>query len=403
MRVAVLCEYSGDMEVYRGSNIYVSELVSSLAARDDIDLHIITMGGATAVRREEGFTHHIIRKGGLFSLPYFHPLVLSRMVRTVRAIRPDIVHALSTRYPCPTAAMLLRDDYPSLVTAFGIFEREILHYREDMPPLELVLSHIFHAFFILNERWIFSRAPELVVDAPSIGKLIRTPTTGRIHVIAAGLDLERLWSQGPPLPPGEGPDIVFINTLIRLKGADLLLRALPGVIEAFPDIEVCIGGRGPQEPELRRLARDLGLEKNVAFPGFVTDEEKCRYYRQCRMVVVPSRWDCQPSPLFEAAAFGKPVIASDMSHPGIVEDGVTGLIFRSEDVAGLEEKILSLLRDDASCERMGRAAAAGVGEYDWQKVVDRYVAIYRDVIREHRRHGERAIAVAGASPEVRCR
>lgn len=399
MKVALLCEYSRGMEPHRGSNIYVSELVSHLAGRDDIDLHLISMGDETAVRGEGGFTHHILRKSGLLSLPYFHPLVLLRMVQTVRAIRPEIVHALSTRYPCSAAAMFLGNDYPSLVTAFGIFEREIQHYREDMLPFDRMLSRIFHAFFIHNERWVLSRAPELVVDAPSIGALVRTPTTGRIHVVAAGIDLERLRSQGPPLPPGEGPDIVFINTLTRLKGADLLICALPGIVEVFPDLCVCIGGRGPQEPELQRLTRDLGLERNIIFPGFVPDEEKYRYYRQCRMVIVPSRWDCQPSPLFEAAAFGKPVIASDMSHPGIVEDGVTGLIFRSEDVAGLEEKILSLLMDGAACERMGRAAEARVGEYDWQRVADRYVAIYRDAIRDYRRHGEAVTAAAGASPE----
>lgn len=399
MKVALLCEYSRDMGAYQGSNIYITELITRLAGRDDIDLHLITMGRENAVRQEEGFTHHILRKGGPLSLPYLHPLVLLRMVKTVRAIRPDIVHALSTRYPCSTVAVLLQNDYPSLVTAFGIFEREIAHYREDMLPLERTLSHIFHTFFIRNERWVLSRAPELVVDAPSIGDLVRTPTTGRIHVVAAGLDLERLRPQILSPPAGEGPDIVFINMLTRLKGADILLSALPGVVEAYPGIRACIGGKGPQAPELRRLARDLGLEANVDFPGFVPDEEKYRYYRQCRMVVVPSRWDCQPSPLFEAAAFGKPVVASDMAHPGIVEDGVTGLIFRSDDAAGLEEKILFLLDDDAARERMGRAAAARVGEYDWPRVVDRYVTIYQDAVREHRRGGKRATAPAGASPE----
>ena len=399
MKVALLCHYSGDMTSYQGSDIYTSELVSRLAGRDDIDLHIITLGSVNAVRREGGFTCHTLRKNGPLSLPYFHPLVLFRMVKTVRAIRPDIVHVLSTRYPYSAACMLLGSEYPSLVTAFGIFEREIAHYREDMRPLERALSHVFHTFFIHNERWVLSRAPELVVDAPSVGELVRTLTTGRIHVVAAGLDLAKLRSQGPPLPPGEGPDIVFINTLTRLKGADVLLRALPGVVEAFPDIRVYIGGRGPQEPELRRRARDLGLERNVTFPGFVPDEEKYRCYRQCRMVVVPSRWDCQPSPLFEAAAFGKPVIASDMSHPGIVEDGVTGLVFRSEDAAGLGEKILRLLADDAARESMGRAAAARIGEYDWQRVAERYVAIYRDAIREYRQHGGRIAAPTGASPE----
>lgn len=387
MKVALLCEYSRDMESYKGSNIYTSELVSRLAGRDDIDLHLITMGSVNATQQEDGLTYHILHKGGPLSLPYFHPLVLYRMAKTVRSIEPDIVHVLSTRYPYSTACMLLRSDYPTLVTAFGILEREIAYYREDMRPLERALSYVFHTFFILNEQWVLSCAPELVVDAPSVSELLQTPENGRVHVVAAGLDLERLRSSPLPLLREEGPDIVFINTLIRLKGADVLLNALPGVVEAFPDLRVCIGGRGPRESELRRLAWDLGLERNVTFPGFVSDEEKYRYYRQCKMVVVPSRWDCQPSPLFEAAAFGKPAIASDMSHPGIVEDGVTGFIFRSEDAVGLGERILLLLEDDAARERMGRAAAARVSDYDWSSVAERYIGIYMDAVGKHQKNG----------------
>ncbi|MCK9305947.1 MAG: glycosyltransferase family 4 protein [Methanoculleus sp.] len=399
MRIALICQQFGDKTSYLGSDIYASELVSHLAGRGDVDLHVVTMGSKDAVRQEDGFTCHTLRSNGLLSLPYVHPLVLARMVRTIRAIHPDIVHVLSTRYPGSAAGMLLRNDYPFLVTAFGIFEREIVYYREEMPPLEKALSHVFHAFFIHNERWVLSRAPEIAVDAASIGEILGTPETGRLHVITGGIDVGKLRSSGTPPHPGPNPDIVFVNALTRLKGADVLLNALPRVVEAFPDVRVCIGGRGPQEPELRRLARDLGLEENVAFPGFITDEEKYDYYRRCKAVVVPSRWDCQPSPVFEAAVFGKPVIASDMSHPDIVEDGVTGLVFRSEDAAGLGEKILRLLGDDAARESMGRAAALRADEYDWKSVAERYVAVYGDVIRSHRRHEERAIATAGASPE----
>lgn len=399
MKVALICQQFGNKTSYGGSDIYALELVSHLAGRSDVDLHVVTMGSTNAVRQEDGFTCHTIRNNGLLSLPYVHPLVLTRIVKTVRTIRPDIVHVLSTRYPCSAAGMLLRNDYPLLVTAFGIFEREIVYYREDMHPLEKVLSHVFHAFFIRNERWVLSRAPELAVSAPSIGELLRTPATGRLHVVAGGIDVGKLRSSGLASRPGPNPDIVFVNALTRLKGADVLLNALPRVVEAFPDVRACIGGRGPQEPGLRRLAHDLGLEANVVFSGFVTDEEKHDYYRRCKAVVVPSRWDCQPSPVFEAAAFGKPVIASDMSHPDIVEDGVTGLVFRSEDAAGLGEKILRLLGDDAAREKMGRAAALRADEYDWRSVAERYIAIYGDVIRRHRRHEERATAAPGASPE----
>lgn len=399
MKIALICQQFGDRTSYQGSDIYASELVSHLAGRSGVDLHVVTMGSTNAVRQEDGFTCHTIRNNGLLSFPYIHPLALVRMVRTIRAIRPDIVHALSTRYPGSAAGMLLRNDYPLLVTAFGIFEREIVYYREEMPLLEKALSHIFHAFFIRNERWVLSRAPEIAVDAASIGDLVRTPETGRLHVVAGGIDVGKLRSSVPPPHPGPQADIVFVNALTRLKGADVLLNALPYVVKAFPDVRVCIAGRGPQEPELRRLARDLGLEEYVAFPGFVTDEEKYDYYRRCKAVVVPSRWDCQPSPVFEAAVFGKPVIASDASHPDIVEDGATGLVFRSEDAAGLAEKILFLLGDDAARESMGRAAALRADEYDWAVIAERYLTLYGDVIRRHHRHGGPAMAAPGASPE----
>ena len=397
VKVALICQQFGDKTSYQGSDIYASELASHLAGHSDVDLHVVTMGDTNTVRQEGGFTCHTVRNNGLLSLPYVHPLVLARMVRTIRVIRPDIVHVLSTRYPCSAAGMLLRSDYPFLVTAFGIFEREIVYYREDMRPLERALSHIFHAFFIRNERWVLSHAPEIAVDAASIGTLLQTPKTGRLHVVTGGIDVEKLRSSATSPHPGSQVDIVFINALTRLKGADVLLNALPPVVKVFPDVRVCIGGRGPQEPELRKLARDLGLDANIIFPGFVTDEEKYDYYRQCKVVVVPSRWDCQPSPVFEAAAFGKPVIASEMSHPDIVEDGVTGLVFRSEDATELGEKILLLLEDDTARTSMGRAATLRTDEYDWRRVAERYVAIYGGVIRRHRWHGSLAAVAADIS------
>ena len=86
-----------------------------------------------------------------------------------------------------------------------------------------------------------------------------------------------------------------------------------------------------------------------------------------------------------------------MSHPDIVEDGVTGLVFRSEDATELGEKILLLLEDDTARTSMGRAATLRTDEYDWRRVAERYVAIYGGVIRRHRWHGGLAAVTADIS------
>ena len=79
--------------------------------------------------------------------------------------------------------------------------------------------------------------------------------------------------------------------------------------------------------------------------GYITDQEKYSYYNVCKIVVIPSRWDCQPAALFEAAAYSKPVIASDASNPDVIMDGITGFVFKSEDVKDLEKKIAYLLKN----------------------------------------------------------
>jgi phosphatidylinositol alpha-mannosyltransferase len=120
----------------------------------------------------------------------------------------------------------------------------------------------------------------------------------------------------------------------------------------------------------------------VKFIGFISEEEKYLNYKACKIAVVPSRWDCQPAALFDAAASGKPVIASNMSNPGIVEDGRTGLVFKSEDIEQLGNKIITLLKNVQLREEMGKLAKEKVKQYDWSKVAERYVEIYEQAIAD---------------------
>jgi glycosyltransferase involved in cell wall biosynthesis len=167
-----------------------------------------------------------------------------------------------------------------------------------------------------------------------------------------------------------------VNNLTKIKGVDILIKALQIVINSIPNLSVYIAGSGPQEKELKTLVKKLNLENYVKFLGFISDEEKYQYYKACKIVVVPSRQDCQPAALFDAAASEKPVIASDMSNPGIVEEGKTGFIFKSEDIEDLASKMITLLKNEKLREEMGIVAKAKVKQYDWSEVAERYIEIY---------------------------
>jgi glycosyltransferase involved in cell wall biosynthesis len=275
--------------------------------------------------------------------------------------------------------VFLQERYPSILTKYGIAAKESEYRREEHKKK---YQHIFSVFHIINERYTLSKIPNIIVDSLSIKNLVSKWTKSKIYVVPAGIEYDKIKKIRSSTLLNENPDIFFVNNLTKIKGVDVLIKAIPIVIKSITNLSVYIAGSGPQENELKALIRKLNLEDHVKFLGFISDEEKYQYYKACKIVVVPSRWDCQPAALFDAAASGKSVIASDMSNPGIVEDGKIGFIFKSENVKDLASKIITLLKDEKLREEMGKAAEAKVKQYDWSKVAERYVEIYKEVIAD---------------------
>ena len=378
MKIAIICGYPLN-EIYHGSKIYENRLTYHLSHIKGIQLHIIMVGKENTRFKKDDLIIHTIKKRILFSIPFLTPVLLRNMKHKIMKINPDIVHAISTGSLYSTVATFLRNQYPTVLTAYGIVAKERKYYREDYGKIDRFISACFS---IKNERYVLSKIPNIIVDSLSIKDLISKWTNSKIYVVPAGIEYEDIKEIQTRTSLNKYPDIFFVNNLQKIKGVDILIKAIPIVIRLVPNLSVYIAGSGPQENGLKNLVKRLNLEKHVKFLGFISEEEKYQYYKTCKLVVVPSRWDCQPAALFDAAASGKPVIASDMSNPGIVEDGRTGFTFKSEDIEDLAEKILILLNDEKLREEMGRAAKEKVKQYDWSKVAERYVEIYKEVLAD---------------------
>jgi glycosyltransferase involved in cell wall biosynthesis len=377
MKVVLLCNYPFT-KVYSGSNIYNERLAKGLAATDGIDLHVITTGRAEVRDQPDSMILHIVPPGWI---PYYYnPIHYFRIRALIRKIEPDVVHALSTELLYSTLAASVRSRYPTLLTVYGIAAEQSKYYKQEYKKLR---QYIYGLITVQNERYVISRIPDLVLDSLTVKERISGWTSATIHIVPAGIDLDKVREATVASSRQIGPDIFHVTNHEYLKGVDILIDAVAKVRETFPDISVWIGGRGPQRDELERQVTRLNLEKNIRFLGFVSDEEKYRNYAICRLVVVASRWDCQPAALFDAAASGKPVIASDRSNPGIVEEGVTGFIFPSEDSSTLAERIVQLLSNDELRVKMGQTAAERATAYDWKTVAERYLEIYKMIISHH--------------------
>ena len=84
-----------------------------------------------------------------------------------------------------------------------------------------------------------------------------------------------------------GPVLGFIGSFYSYEGLHLLIRAMPAIVAARPDTRLLLVGGGPEEENLKRLARAEGLDDRVVFTGRVPHDEVQRYYDLIDVLVYP--------------------------------------------------------------------------------------------------------------------
>jgi rhamnosyl/mannosyltransferase len=175
------------------------------------------------------------------------------------------------------------------------------------------------------------------------------------------------------------PRILFVGRLVRYKGVDVLLKALPGL-----DVETVIIGNGPQRVSLEALARDLGVAGRVRFLGEVSDAELLACYQACDTFVLPSmtRQETFGMVQLEAMACGRPVVSAELGTgvSWVNQHERTGLIVKPGDVDDLRRALVRLLEDASLRERLGAGARARVmSQFTAERMWSRTRALYQEI------------------------
>lgn len=131
------------------------------------------------------------------------------------------------------------------------------------------------------------------------------------------------------------------------KGYDVVMRALPEVLRVKPNVKYLIVGKGDALDSLKNLARELGVQANVIFTGFVPDEELVDYYNLCDAFVMPSKGEGFGIVFLEAMACGKPVLAGNMDGArDPLMDGKLGILVDPDNINEIAQAILRLLDEN---------------------------------------------------------
>jgi glycosyltransferase involved in cell wall biosynthesis len=283
-----------------------------------------------------------------------------RLVRNVRALRPDCVHL----NPSLNWTSLLRDGvFLVVLRLMGV--RNVLvffHGWREADAARIQRSSVLRWLFVKT----FGAAPVICVLASrfkdalvSIGvpeASVQVTTT----MFESGnfADVRRARSD-------EGRVFTFLGRLVREKGVFETLDAFGRLAHDDKSLRLIVAGDGPALAELKSRAQALGVAEQVAFPGYVTGSDKAQLLLDSDVYVFPTYYpEGCPVSLLEAMAAGLPAIAGDAGGiRDIIATGSHGVILDQVTVDLVAREMQSLLDDPQQCVRIGERNR----EYAWRE------------------------------------
>jgi glycogen(starch) synthase len=175
--------------------------------------------------------------------------------------------------------------------------------------------------------------------------------------------------------------IVFVGRLVSDKGVDLLLRALELLKrdELTPDLTII--GRGPEENNLRKLASELGVDRQVTFAGQKSGTALDEILNQHLILAVPSRW-AEPFGVvaLEGIACGCVVVGSQ--NGGLKEAiGRCGLIFENGNVIALADQLKRMISGPELRATLLQGASGHLAKFQSSTIAAAYLSLMRKVAR----------------------
>ena len=177
--------------------------------------------------------------------------------------------------------------------------------------------------------------------------------------------------------------ILFVGSLIKIKGIDILLYAIPEVIRIFPNTIFYIIGEGAERNNLEKIITKIDISNNVVLTGNLGLDKLLCYYKISNFLILPSRSEAWGRVVIESLFNSKPVIVSDScAISDFIVQSHCGLSFPDGNHQILAQKIIELLNDKGRQEKMGQSGKDLVIErFGISTILPKYQQLWVDTIR----------------------
>lgn len=273
----------------------------------------------------------------------------------------DLIHAWFG-FPCGLMALMLRKPY--LVSLRG---SDVPGYNERFSLQYILLKPVI--------KRVWKKAEKVIANSKGLKELAEETYDPGIEVIPNGVETDRFH----PSEEAKGTDkelkLICVARLIPRKRISDILKS----IESLDYAKLTLIGEGPEEEELKDLARRLDIDDRVEFKGYIPHEEISKFYRNSDLFVMPSLNEGMSNTVLEAMASGLPIITTQTGGTDeLIEDN--GVIVPEKKPGAISDAIKSYREHPEKLRSDGQKSSSTVEEFNWSAVAEEYCKVYSEII-----------------------
>lgn len=309
---------------------------------------------------------------------------IRRRQDAIAAWQPDLVH-IHTPFVAHYLGLRLarRLNLPVIETYHTYFEEYLFHYIPFLP--RATLRRLARGF----SRRQCNAVDALVVPSRAMQRVlqeygVRTP----MSVIPTGLELDGFhrgdragFCAEHGIDPNR-PILMHIGRVAHEKNIHFLLEMVEELSAAVPDVLLVIAGEGPARAQLQRQVRELDIEDNVRFIGYLERGAPLwNCYSAADVFVFASRTETQGLVLLEAMALGVPVVSTACMGTHDILDAGRGAIVAREEVEDFADKVAQLLRNAGFRALLGNEGRHYAATWSSERMTEKLIQLYEQRLR----------------------
>lgn len=290
---------------------------------------------------------------------FFKGLLKSRELKKKNEY--DVVHAWFG-FPCGLMALILNK--PFIVSLRG---SDVPGYNERFSYQYIFLTPVI--------KQVWKKAEKVIANSSGLKELARETLDTSIDVIPNGVNIREFYPSNAKQRDSEKIQLICVARLTPRKRVQDILKAVQGL----DHVELTLIGKGPEEENLKEMAKELGIDSKTNFEGYIPHEDIADFYRDSDIFIMPSLNEGMSNTILEAMASGLPIITTQTGGTDELIDE-NGFIVPKKDPSAIREAIREYMSDYEKIAEHSNNSRDRAEKLSWKSVADQYLEVYNSPI-----------------------